>query len=96
MLGLRLGEPGLSPEQVSETTEAARAYFDLAWAYADGIATPKLVQVMGPPASGKTTVAAGLALWLGLVHLSSDLVRKELAGVSPSGGMRSRRGCTRR
>jgi uncharacterized protein len=81
--GLRLAEPGLTSDQAAETAEKARAYFDLAWAYAGGLSQPALVVVMGPPASGKTTVAAGLAARLGLVHLSSDVVRKELAGLAP-------------
>jgi uncharacterized protein len=39
---------------------------------------------MGLPASGKTTVARALASRLGLVHLSSDVIRKELAGIDPT------------
>jgi predicted kinase len=39
---------------------------------------------MGLPASGKTTLARGLARQLGLVHLSSDLMRKQLAGLRPT------------
>jgi predicted kinase len=39
---------------------------------------------MGLPASGKTTLARAIASRLGLVHLSSDLTRKSLAGVRPT------------
>ena len=39
---------------------------------------------MGLPASGKTTLAEALARRLDLVHLSSDMVRKELAGLRPT------------
>lgn len=39
-----------------------------------------LIVVMGLPGSGKTTLASALADRLGLVHLSSDVVRKELTG----------------
>ena len=81
VLSLRLDEPGLLPEQSAETTDEAAAYFDLAWAYAGGLPRPTLVLVMGPPASGKTSLAAALAGRLGLVHLSSDVVRKALAGL---------------
>jgi aminoglycoside phosphotransferase family enzyme/predicted kinase len=82
--GLRLDQPGLSPEDRSAIEAEARAYFDLAWAYAGGLRGPTLVVTMGLPASGKTTLARGLARHLGLVHLSSDVVRKSLAGLRPT------------
>jgi uncharacterized protein len=68
------------PRIVSEAT----AYFDLAWAHAGGFTQPSLLVTMGLPASGKTTLARGLASRLGLVHLSSDVVRKTMAGVRPT------------
>lgn len=43
----------------------------------------RLVLVGGLPATGKSTVAAGVADALGAVHLRSDVVRKELAGLAP-------------
>ncbi|MGZ8563707.1 MAG: bifunctional aminoglycoside phosphotransferase/ATP-binding protein [Candidatus Limnocylindria bacterium] len=46
---------------------------------------PLIVVVCGTAATGKSTVAAELARRSGLPHLSSDAVRKELAGVDPSG-----------
>lgn len=51
-------------------------------------AAVRLVLIGGPPGTGKTTVAGGLAARLGWVHLRSDVVRKELAGPSahPPGG----------
>jgi hypothetical protein len=67
-----------------EMTRQARRYFDLAWSYAGGIAQPLLVVTMGMPATGKTTLAHALATRLGLVHLSTDRVRKELMGVAPT------------
>ncbi len=42
-----------------------------------------LVVVGGPPASGKSTLAGALADRLGAVVVSSDPVRKELAGIDP-------------
>lgn len=84
VLSLRLTEPGLSPEQETRTIEEARAYFDLAWAYAGGLGRAMLLVTMGLPASGKTSLAAALAQRLGLVHLSSDVVRKELVGLAPT------------
>jgi aminoglycoside phosphotransferase family enzyme/predicted kinase len=86
---LRLTEPGLTPEAEARTAAEARAYFDLAWAYAGGLREPLLVVTMGLPASGKSTLARALAGRLGLLHLSSDAIRKELAGLratEPAGG----------
>ena len=73
------------PVGASERERAARdawAYFDLAQAYTRrSTEEPRLVVTMGLPASGKTTLARALAGRLALVHLSSDVVRKHLAGM---------------
>jgi len=64
--------------------ERARRYLAAARNYANP-AAPKLVAVGGLSGTGKTTLAAALAPWLGAapgaVHLRSDLERKRLAGV---------------
>jgi aminoglycoside phosphotransferase family enzyme/predicted kinase len=83
VLSLRLDQPGLPSGETAAVCAEAGGYFDLAWAYANGLGQPTLVVVAGAPATGKTTLAAALAGRLGLVHLSSDLVRKELAGHRP-------------
>lgn len=83
VLSFRLDEPGLSAAEEARRATAARAYFDLAWAYARS-ERPLLLAAMGLPASGKTTLAAALARRMGLVHLSSDVVRKALAGLPPT------------
>jgi hypothetical protein len=62
----------------------AQQYFHLAWSYAGGVAHPTLFVAMGLPATGKTSLAGALASHLGLVHLSSDRVRKELAHRAPT------------
>lgn len=46
-------------------------------------ATPRVVLVGGPPASGTSTVARGVADRTGATLLSSDRIRKELAGADP-------------
>jgi aminoglycoside phosphotransferase family enzyme/predicted kinase len=45
---------------------------------------PQLIAVCGPPASGKSTLARALCAQSGMVHLSSDVVRKARAGLSPT------------
>jgi aminoglycoside phosphotransferase family enzyme/predicted kinase len=84
VLSLGLDDPALAPDARAEMKRQARRYFDLAWSHAGGIAHPLLIVSMGMPATGKTTLAHALATRLGLVHLSSDRVRKELAGVAPT------------
>ncbi|MBV9359011.1 MAG: AAA family ATPase [Chloroflexi bacterium] len=70
--------------RIAAVEEDARSYFDLARSYTGWPAGRLLVAVMGLPASGKTTLARTLAGRLGLVHLNSDVVRKELAGSRPT------------
>ena len=84
VLGFRLAEPGLTTADLDRLASEALAYFDLGHAYAGGLKGPTVVVTMGMPASGKTTLARALAGRLGLVHLSSDLVRKQLAGLRPT------------
>jgi aminoglycoside phosphotransferase family enzyme/predicted kinase len=90
VLCLRRASTDVSDEEAAADRAEARAYFDLAWAYAGGLAqpgarrAPLLVLSMGLPASGKTSLARTLAGRLGLLHLSSDVVRKELAGLRPT------------
>ncbi len=84
VLSLRLVQSDLPEGEATHIESEARAYFDLAWAYAGGLGGPTLIVTLGLPASGKSTLAEGLAGRLGLVHVSSDLVRKELAGVHPT------------
>ena len=60
----------------------ARAYADLAGRHLRR-GEVRLVLVGGVPGSGKTTVAGLLADELGAVLLSSDRLRKELAGLDP-------------
>jgi uncharacterized protein len=45
---------------------------------------PLLVVVCGPPATGKSTLAAELCRRSGMVHVSSDVVRKARLGLAPT------------
>jgi aminoglycoside phosphotransferase family enzyme/predicted kinase len=78
---LRAAQPGQSAADEARIVAESAAYFDLAWAHATGFVGPRVIVSMGLPASGKTTLARGLSSRLGLVHLSSDVVRKDLAGI---------------
>jgi hypothetical protein len=84
VLSFRLDEPGIDPADARQIASEARAYFDLARSYAQDTVAPLALVLMGLPASGKTTVARAVARRLGMVHLSSDMVRKRLAGLRPT------------
>jgi predicted kinase len=71
-----------SIEDRSKHGRAAREHFELAEAYTLRF-PPTLFLTCGQVGSGKTTLARGLASILGLPVISSDLVRKELAGIDP-------------
>jgi len=62
-------------------TERARRYFQLALRYAVAGSRPLALLVMGRIASGKSTLAAALAEELHWPVVSSDRVRKDLAGL---------------
>lgn len=65
----------------------ARAYFRLAARYAGGEPPYFLVCMMGLMGTGKTYLARELARKLAWLHFSSDILRKQLAGLAP--GQRS-------
>ena len=67
----------LRPGELGQFLETAKRLFWLARG-------PVTVFVCGPAGSGKTTLASELARTSGLPHLSSDVVRKAMAGVAPT------------
>jgi uncharacterized protein len=84
VLRLRLAEDHLRRAEAERIAREANAYFDLAYTYATRSGRPTVVVVMGMPATGKSTLAHALAGKLGFEHLSSDVVRKHLAGARPT------------
>ena len=84
VIGFQLNESGRDPGELERIAAEARAYFDLAYTYAQRQVEPVLLVCLGLPASGKTTLARALAGRLGLVQLSSDIVRKRLASIRPT------------
>lgn len=63
---------------------AARDLLALAERFAWQARLPLAIVLCGVPASGKSTLAVELAARSGLPHLSSDITRKQLAGVAPT------------
>ncbi len=78
--GFKLDDPFITEKE--RALKTARSYFRLACRYARG--KKLLLIVAGLVGTGKTTVAQGLARSFGLTVISSDVVRKELAGISPT------------
>lgn len=72
---------GEVPEQdQKEAIRKAKRYFKLALKYAVLGSKPTVLIVMGPIASGKSTLAKQLSQKLSLHYISSDKIRKEQAG----------------
>ena len=66
-----------------EALETARAYFNLAHSYLPTLSSPALLLMSGVTGTGKSTLASELSRRWSMAHISSDLVRKDLAGIHP-------------
>ena len=73
--------PEIAPEQRATLAGSAAAYFRLAAAYRERCAAPSLVVMCGASGTGKSLVGATLAARIGAAYISSDAVRKHLAGI---------------
>ena len=72
------------PADLSATLEAsAKRYFALAAEYPQRAVAPSLVVMTGVSGTGKSLISATLAGRAGAAFVSSDTVRKELAGIDP-------------
>ncbi len=79
----RLGQPEIAAEEKEQARSLARRYFRLACQYAARQPPLVLLITCGLVASGKTALARALGDAMGMPVISSDVVRKELAGLSP-------------
>lgn len=74
-------DPALDAMQQREQRNAARQYFGLAYHYAAGTKKPPLVVFFGLMGTGKSSLARHLREAYGWHVISTDAVRKQLAGV---------------
>jgi hypothetical protein len=81
--GFLLDVPGVPDSQKRAAAARARKYFGLACRYAESLPPAMLVITCGLAGTGKSTVARNVARKLDAVTLSSDVVRKEMAGLDP-------------
>lgn len=81
--GFKADEPEVSEDDKKAAIIKARHHFHLASQYASTGFRPIAVIISGLSGTGKTTLSEGLSRHTGFIHLSSDRIRKELAGVPP-------------
>ncbi|MFQ5464891.1 MAG: AAA family ATPase [Thermodesulfobacteriota bacterium] len=81
--GFKCSEPEVPEDERMAALVSARMHYHLSGLYAGGGFRPMLVVVCGLPGTGKSTVAGTLAAHTSMVRISSDAVRKELAGIPP-------------
>ncbi|MEX0821301.1 MAG: AAA family ATPase [Rhodothermales bacterium] len=81
--GMRSLDENVDEVEQTHSAERARSYFRLALRYATGGSQPLVLVVMGGVGTGKSTLAGQLGEALGCDVVSSDRVRKDLAGVDP-------------
>lgn len=80
VLGFLAQDPKADAATRADAVARGRRYFSLALGY---LCRPSLILTCGLMGTGKSVLAAELATALGAVHLRSDELRKELAGLSP-------------
>jgi len=82
--GFRSRDRDIKPGEAGTALENARAYFLLAQRYSRTLVPPVLMAGCGLMGSGKSTLAEALHTRLDFVILSSDRIRKEMAGMDPA------------
>lgn len=77
----RMNDIGISSEEQIAARNRARQYFRLVRGYIERRKLKKTLFITcGLMGTGKSTLAEQLAFELGIVHLSSDVIRKQVAG----------------
>lgn len=79
----RSSDPNIKPHEAEKARENAQAFFSLGERYSRTLVPPVLIAGCGLMGSGKSTLARALIKHLDLTTLSSDRIRKELAGLDP-------------
>jgi hypothetical protein len=77
---LALNDPTIPEADKQQFQERGAAYYQLAWQYTQR-QQGQILLMSGLSGAGKTTVARQVAQSLNAIHLRSDAVRKQLAGI---------------
>ncbi|NEP12281.1 MAG: AAA family ATPase [Symploca sp. SIO2C1] len=80
VISFLLDDPAVPEQAKQEAAVRASKYYHLAWKYTK-THQGRLILMSGLSGSGKTTVARQLGRRLGAIHLRTDAVRKQLAGI---------------
>ncbi|MEN8613790.1 AAA family ATPase [Dehalogenimonas sp. THU2] len=78
----KLDDPFVPDYEKAVELQKARGYFDLALAYTRK--GPRMIIMVGFTGYGKSSLAEGLARHQGMFYISSDITRKNLAGINPA------------
>lgn len=74
----------IGEEEHKKAVKVASRYFDLAYTYAARLEKPALILTAGLMGSGKSVLAGNIAPRLGAEIIRSDVIRKEMQGISPT------------
>ncbi len=81
--GFKSREAEVSEDERTLAVISARYHYHLAWLYATGGFRPVMIIISGLSGTGKSTLATHLSRATKIRRVSSDLVRKDLAGILP-------------
>lgn len=81
--GFKSAEPEVAEAERADSILSALYHFHLSGLYASGGFRPQAVIIRGLQATGKSTLSRALSEHTGYSHLSTDSIRKELAGLQP-------------
>lgn len=82
--GFQLSQPEIPAAARRAAQKSAQRYFGLACEYAESLPPAMLVVTCGLPATGKSMIAREVSAAVGMRYYSSDVVRKELEGLTPT------------
>jgi len=81
--GFLLDAPTVPESQKRAAAKRARRYFELACRYAESLPPAMLIITCGLAGTGKSNIARRLGRHLDAAVMTSDVVRKEMAGMDP-------------